>query len=57
MSERNPALLNGETIFVGERRSLREGDKIMIGKISLTFKMHESAGVAGNAPTIRQNVT
>ncbi len=55
MAERNPAMLNGDTIQVGERRSLHVDDKILIGKISLTFKLHEGAG--GNAPTIRPNAT
>ena len=57
MSERNPALLNGEAVQVGERRSLRADDKIQIGKITLTFKLHESAGTAANTPTIRQTMT
>ncbi len=57
MAERNPALLNGETIHIGERRSLHVDDKILIGKISLTFKLHESPAPAGNAPTLRQTVT
>lgn len=55
MAERNPALLNGDTIHMGERRSLHIDDKILIGKISLTFKLHE--GATANAPTIRPTAT
>lgn len=58
MAERNPALLNGDTIHIGERRSLHVDDKILIGKIALTFKLHDSAGAAAaNTPTIRQTTT
>jgi hypothetical protein len=38
MAERNLAELNGSVLQIGERRSLQHGDKILIGKIALTFK-------------------
>jgi len=44
LSDRNPAYLNGESIFVGERARLRDGDEILIGKIALTFRLREGSG-------------
>ncbi len=37
LAERNPTLLNDREMLVGEKRVLKPGDKIRVGKIVLTF--------------------
>jgi hypothetical protein len=37
LAERNPTLLNDRELTVGEKRALKPGDKIRVGKIVLTF--------------------
>jgi hypothetical protein len=37
LAEKNPTYLNEQEIMVGEKRSLKAGDKIRVGKIMLTF--------------------
>jgi hypothetical protein len=37
LAERNPTLLNDRELMVGEKRVLKPGDKIRVGKIVLTF--------------------
>lgn len=39
LAEHNLAQLNGEPLEVGERRSLKHGDELLIGKVALTFNV------------------
>jgi hypothetical protein len=41
LAQHNLVRLNGEEIQMGERRSLRNGDELMFGKILLTFKLKD----------------
>lgn len=52
LAPHNLVRLNDEELHIEEKRSLKSGDKIMIGKIPLTFKTH-SAPITGDAPTTK----
>ncbi len=39
LAKRNPTFLNGEELVHGEKRMLREGDRIRVGKIGLRFQL------------------
>jgi hypothetical protein len=49
--DQNPTVLNGDQLLFGEKRGLKNGDKIRVGKIGLTFGVKSSGDTgSGNNP-------
>lgn len=43
LNERNPTLLNGQALALGERRALSPGDRIRVGLVELVFEVPGAA--------------
>lgn len=52
LAEHNPAYLNNSMVRVGEKRAMHPGDKIRVGKITLTFGLRH--GTTQDAPSMRR---
>jgi hypothetical protein len=52
LAEHNPAYLNDSIVRVGEKRVMYPGDKVRVGKITLTFGLRQ--GVTQNMPNMQR---
>lgn len=43
LSPNNPVKLNGDEVYPGERRSLKDGDRLLFGKVALTFHLQDTS--------------